>query len=83
MDFLGEDWTQELLNHHKINHDYWYDIGKELTVDQIAEKHPFRHSPRKPVFSSSVGNWKKNLNILEKVFVNIYLGKNLEKLNYK
>ena len=83
MEFLGEEWTPELLEHHKSNHDFWFNLNKESKDDPKIEKHPLRHSPSKPVFSSSVGKWKKNLNVVEKTLVNVYLGKNLKKLGYK
>ena len=83
MEFLGEEWTPELLEHHKSNHDFWFKLNKESKGDNKLEKHPLRHSPSKPVFSSSVGKWKKNLNVVEKALVNLYLGENLKKLGYK
>ena len=83
MEFLGEGWTPGLLEHHKSDHDFWFNFNKESKDDQKIEKHPLRHSPSKPVFSSSVGKWKKNLNVVEKALVNIYLRENLKKLGYK
>jgi len=83
MQFLGEEWIPNLLTHHKIDHDFWFKSSKGQQISSKMEKKPQRHSPSKPIFTSSVGKWKKNLNIVEKALVNIYLGKSLEKLGYK
>ena len=76
MDFLGEKWTEDLLNHHKKHHDF---LKKP---DNQKEKNPQRHSPSKPIFKSSIGRWKKELNIIEKTYIKIFLKDNLEKLGY-
>ena len=83
MNFLGEEWFPDLLEHHKKEHDFWFNVETGKNIDFKKEKKPIRHSPSRPIFSSSIGKWKKNLNILEKLIVNISLNKNLKKLGYK
>lgn len=83
MNFIDEKWMPSLLEHHKTSHDFWFNYNKESESYQKKEKNPLRHSPSKPIFSSSIGNWKKNLNIIEKLLVNIYLSRNLKKMGYK
>jgi len=83
MQFLGEEWIPDLLAHHKIDHDFWFKSSKGQQIISKMEKNLQRHSPSKPIFSSSVGKWKKNLNIVEKALVSIYLGKNLKRMGYK
>ncbi len=83
MKFLEEEWIPDLLEHHKKEHDFWFNIKTGKNIDFKKERNPTRHSPSKPIFSSSIGKWKKNLNIAEKVVVNISLNKNLKKLGYK
>lgn len=83
MEFIGEDWTPELLEHHTKKHDFWFNFNKEKNIDIIGEKKPKEHSPDKPIFLSSVGKWKKNLNIVEKALVNLLLNRNLTRLGYK
>ncbi len=82
MDFLNEEWLPVLLQHQKSEHDFWFDNNKEPDIDKKSEKNPTRHSPSKPVFSSSVGTWKKDLNIIEKALINLLMKDNLKKLNY-
>jgi hypothetical protein len=83
MNFLDEEWSPDLLEHHKSDHDFWFKFNNETKDNNKIEKHPLRHSPSKPIFSSSVGKWKKNLNLFEKILINTYLHKNLKKLGYK
>ena len=80
MHFLGEKWFPCLIEHHKIKHDFWFNVKKN--IDFKHEKQPFRHSPSKPIFSSSVGKWKTNLNFYEKIFVKIFMKKNLKTMGY-
>ncbi|RLF27775.1 MAG: hypothetical protein DRN08_01535 [Thermoplasmata archaeon] len=85
MKFIGEEWTPVLLEHHKIEHDFWFkQHGKTQghTSHDSREKHPMRHTPSQPIFSSSVGRWKKKLNLIEKILVNILLRENLIKMGY-
>jgi len=83
MQFLNEEWTPALLEHHKFKHEYWFNPKTKENVDFEKEKKPLRHSPSRPIFTSSTGRWKKDLNILEKAIVNLLLDKNLKKMNYK
>lgn len=83
MDFLGEDWTPDLLEHHSKKHDFWFNFYKEKNIDPDKEKKPWQRSPEKPIFISSVGKWKKNLNIVEKALANLLLHRNLVRLGYK
>lgn len=83
MAFLNEEWTPKLLEHHKFKHEYWFNPKTKENIDFEKEKNPMRHSPSKPIFTSSAGRWKKDLNILEKVLVNFSLDKNLKKMDYK
>lgn len=83
IEFLNEPWTPSLLEHHKQKHDYWFNIKTGKNVDKKTEKKPNRHSPSKPIFTSSVGSWRKELNIFEKPLVTVKLGKNLKKMSYK
>ncbi len=83
MRFLGEEWNTDLLEHHKKKHDFWFKKNPKENINLKIEKNPMRHSPSRPIFTSSVGKWKKNLNIFEKLLVNILLDKNLKKLGYK
>jgi hypothetical protein len=70
MKFLDEKWTPKLLEHHKQKHDFWFQIRKKEYIDVMSyEKHPPRHSPSKPIFESSVGKWKTDLNFFEKIIV--------------
>jgi hypothetical protein len=82
IEFLNEPWTPKLLEHHKQKHDYWFNVKTGENVDTNIEKKPKRHSPSKPIFLSSIGSWKKELNIFEKVIVKTGLSKNLKKMNY-
>ncbi len=82
-DFLNEKWSNSMLEHHKFKHDYWFNKQTKKNIDTRKEKKPMRHSPSKPVFSSSVDRWKKDLNFLEKLIVNFYLNNNLRKMKYK
>lgn len=80
--FLGEDWSPKLLEHQKQKHDYYLKpVNKK--EKNVREKNPMRHSPSKPIFTSSVGKWKKNLNFIERLVVNSKLKNNLTKLGYK
>lgn len=83
MEFLGEPWTSELLEHHKKQHDFWFKLNQDQTDHLKKERKPLRHSPSKPIFSSSAGKWKKNLNILEKALANLLLSRNLTRLGYR
>jgi hypothetical protein len=82
MEFLGEKWTPDLLEHHNKQHDFWFKKNGGVNVDLKIERQPTRHSPSQPIFSSSVGKWKKNLNIVEKAVVKLLIQENLEKLGY-
>jgi len=83
MEFLGEKWTPEILEHHKKEHDFWFNTKTGENIDFDKEKNPLRHSPSKPIFNSSVDKWKRNLNFIEKAIANISLKENLVKLGYK
>ena len=83
MIFLGEKWIPELLEHHTKQHDFWFNIKTGENIDFEKEKRPLRHSPSKPIFQSSVGKWKKNLNTVEKAIIKISLKENLKKMGYK
>jgi len=83
MDFLGEKWTSSLVEHHKSKHDFWYNLDKVSDEDVKKENKEILGSPNKPIFDSSIGIWKKKLNIFEKVLVNIALKNNLIKFGYK
>jgi hypothetical protein len=81
MEFLGEIWIPDLLEYHNKQHDFWFkiDAGK---VDLKMERHPQRHAPIQPIFSSSIGKWKKNLNVIEKPVVKLLILENLKRLGY-
>jgi len=83
MVFLDEKWYPYLLEHHKKKHDFWFDPKTGENIDFKGEKKPLRHSPSRPIFESSVGKWKKNLNPIEKALANLLLDKNLKKMGYK
>jgi hypothetical protein len=40
MGFLGEEWTDELLNHHHTHHDFWFNYSKKTSKEQKKEKQP-------------------------------------------
>jgi len=83
MEFLEEEWTSDLLEHHKKNHDFWFKMGDKENIDLKMERHPQRHAAGKSIFISSVGKWKRNLNVLEKVLANLLMNENLTHLGYK
>jgi hypothetical protein len=82
MEFLNEPWNPILLEHNKQQHDFWFNIKTGKNIDIKSEKKPKRHSPSRPIFSSSVGKWKKELNILEKIIIKLFLQDNLKKMGY-
>jgi hypothetical protein len=82
MSFLDERWTPKLLEHHKNDHDFWFDKQYLSELDLKSEKNPERHSPSAPVFVTSVGRWKKELNFFEKAYLKIFMNKNLKKMGY-
>ena len=83
MTFLNETWSQVLLEHQKQDHDYHFNLKTGENIDQDKEKNPTRHSPSKPIFKSSIGRWKNDLNIFEKAYSNTIMSKNLKKMGYK
>ena len=83
MVFLKEEWTPSLLEHHEMKHDFLHSYNKGKNINHKMEKKPLRHTPSQQIFSSSVGNWKNNLNFIEKLIVNLFLQKNLKRLRYK
>jgi hypothetical protein len=83
MIFLNEKWTKDLLSHQKAKHDYWFNKENGEKSLELKEKQPKRHSPSKPIFTSSSGKWKKELNLYEKSIVNLLMKDNLKNLGYK
>ncbi|MBU0497404.1 MAG: sulfotransferase [Candidatus Thermoplasmatota archaeon] len=84
MAFLQEEWTETLVEHHKVKHDFWNNSKQQNSKKiGVKERHPDRHSPSRPIFTSSAGKWQKNLNILEKALSNRLLAENLRKAGYK
>ncbi len=82
MDFLDEPWTEDLLHHQQHHHDFWFNYSKKTDTIQKDEKQPDRHSPSRPIFSSSVNRWKHDLNVIEKTVVNAKIKKNLVRFGY-
>jgi len=82
MDFLGEPWTEELLHHQQHHHDFWFNQIEKTVSTQKNEKQPDRHSPSRPIFSSSVNRWKQDLNAIEKAIVHAKIKRNLSRLEY-
>ena len=58
MRFLQEEWTPVLLNHNKVEHDYWFKDKKISKNDSKIGKNINRHSPSRPIFNQSIGKWK-------------------------
>ena len=83
MNFLQEKWVPGLLAHQNADHDFWFNKDKSETTSKVKEKQPERHSPSKPIFTSSAGKWKKQLNPVEKAITNLLMNKHLKILGYK
>jgi hypothetical protein len=83
MSYLQEKWVPALLAHQNADHDFWFNKDKPETPSEVKEKQPERHSPSKPIFTSSTGKWKKQLNPLEKVIANLLMNDHLKRLGYK
>lgn len=82
MAFLDESWNPKLLEHHKNDHDFWFKSQDTLKLNLKSEKNPDRHSPSRPVFKTSVGRWKKELNIFEKSYIKMFMSRNLKRIGY-
>lgn len=65
--FLGERWHEDVLSHERRPHDG--------VVDDVPEA-------RRPVYTSSIGRWREELNPWERWWARYHAGVTLERLGY-
>lgn len=71
LDFIDEPWSDEVLKHHKKNHNLETYISKE--GNRLEDK---------PITDQSVGRWKEDLTPKQKFEVHKIAGQMLDVLNY-